>query len=121
MWQQYIQAFGKSVKDGYRTNAFAPMKWFAIFLVPILITSIATIKILFFQIIISILLSIIVVFSLVMYLVIFLKDPKLLQSEAFRIEDRKLDLIAQKGGDISINAVELNTGTNVLGDGTNGQ
>ena len=115
----YITAYGKSVQNGYRTNAFAPIKWLTIFLCPLLMAGILLIKILFVQILLVALLVGVVMFALLMYFLIFKEDPKLLQSEAFRIEDRKLDLISQKGGDISINAVELTTSTNILGDSKN--
>lgn len=96
------------VKSGYKTNAFAPLVWFTAVSLPILLyfgfkTSNTLIQ--FFLIGASVF---IVLFAAIMYLVIFLKDPKLLQSEGYRLEDKKLDLIAEKGGAISINPVNIN-------------
>lgn len=38
-------------------------------------------------------------FSSCIYVILLFKDPKLLQSERYRLADKKLDLIAQQGDD----------------------
>ena len=51
-----------------------------------------------------------------MYLVILIKDPQLLQSEKFRIEDKKLDIIASKNSGIEVNPVDLSVPNQIEGD-----
>ena len=62
------------------------------------------------------LLVIVVLFALCMYVVLLIKDPNLLQSEYYRIEDKKLDIIASKGSDIQFNPVDLTPPTKEIGD-----
>lgn len=105
----YIASYGKAIAGGYKTNALAPLIWFNVFLIPVFTTGAILINItaIKYVLIISIIIS--VLFTFVMYVVLFIKDPKLLQSEGYRIEDKKLDIIAQKGGDILVNPVNLST------------
>mgnify|MGYP006902065324 CR=1 FL=1 len=37
----------------------------------------------------------------------FMKDPNMLRSEKYLIEDKKLDMIAEKGGEITFDPVVL--------------
>ncbi|CAH0998028.1 hypothetical protein EMA8858_04163 [Emticicia aquatica] len=95
------------VRTGYKSNAFAPLVWFDGIIIPTILVFINLIDNNIIDYCLIGLLGIIVLFSLSMYLALFLKDPKLLQSENFRLEDKKLDIISQKGGVVSINPVEL--------------
>jgi hypothetical protein len=106
-WEKYILNYGTAVQRGHKSNAYAPLVWFDVFTLPILSLLICIIKIPFVEIALSVLLILVVLFSLVMYLMLYLKDPKLLQSEYYRLEDKKLDMIAQKGGDILVEPVGL--------------
>jgi len=63
------------------------------------------------------LMIVLVLFTLLMYVVLYKKDPKLLQSEAYRIEDKKLDLIAQQGTDSqSVTITELIKNVEIKGE-----
>ena len=106
-WQNYTAKYGKAIKDGYKSNAFSPIAWYCYFLIiPLGFGCIYT-KNTIVQIIFLVLIIIIILFPLVMYFLLFKKDPKLLQSEAYRIRDKTLDIIAQKGGEILVNPVDL--------------
>jgi hypothetical protein len=96
------------IQSGYRTNAFAPLVWFnAVVDIPLLICSYhLSPPMSYFALAIVLLL---ILASFVTYLIIFFKDPKLLQSESYRLEDRKLDLIQEKGGAFMVNPVDLST------------
>lgn len=94
---KYIAAYGKAVKDGYISNAYSPLVWVIVLvLLPlasfVIFTDDAIIKYVAFAVII-----LIILFALVIYVVLLTKDPKLLQSEWYRIEDKKLNMIAEKG------------------------
>jgi len=115
MWEKYITAYGKSVKDGYKSNAFDPLVWFVIFLIiPFIVVVLASsneiIKYLSLGFI-----FVIVIFSLVMYVILLCKDPKLLQSEWYRLENRRLDLISQQGNEKPKLPEELNSGYEIEG------
>jgi hypothetical protein len=117
MFTEYWAKTANVVKAGYRSNAFAPLVWFNSIVDPILIagsifTSEPVIKIIFIIIV-----AIIILLSVIMYVVLFLKDPKLLQSEEFRIEDKKLDLIASKSEGITIVPVNLTTPSKQIDEG----
>jgi hypothetical protein len=62
------------------------------------------------------LLCVIVLFTLAMYLVLLIKSPNALQTEWFRLEEHKLNMIGEKGGEIRIAKVDLNTNTRIGGD-----
>lgn len=109
MFQNYFANLANVVKVGYKSNAFAPLVWFNAVVQPFLFVPAFLSKNETIKVVLIIVASLLIVFSAIMYLVLFLKDPKLLQSENFRIEDKKLDLIAQKGSDISITPVNLTT------------
>jgi hypothetical protein len=98
LWDKYIQSYGKSIKDGYKSNAFAPLVWFYVFVIPILIILTLLIKDIVIQLIIIGLIVVLILFALLMFFLLFKKDPKLLQSEWYRLENKKLDMIAQQGG-----------------------
>lgn len=107
IWEKYIRSYGSSMKDGYKTNAFSPLAWFVIFLIiPLLVLVLASKNTVIQYGAMGILL-LVVLFCLGMYIILLRKDPKLLQSEKFRIEDRKMDLIAENGGDIKFIPFDL--------------
>lgn len=93
----YMSSYGKSVKDGHKTNAFAPLVWLLVFLIPCLIVTIFFVKNDVIKYLLVGLIIILVLFALLMYFLLLKKDPKLLQSEWYRLENRKLDLIMQQG------------------------
>jgi len=116
VWQKYMAAYGKSVKDGYVSNAYAPLVWFVVFLIIPFILGIIFIHNTIVQYVLIGLIAIIVLFSLVMYVVLLVKDPKLLQSESYRLEDKKLDLIAQQGDGGSITVIESQNIAEIRGE-----
>ncbi|MEI9955140.1 MAG: hypothetical protein WDM90_02280 [Ferruginibacter sp.] len=96
-WISYIGKYGQSVKDGYKSNAFSPLVWFiVIFVTPLFVTIWLTNDLVFkyscFGLIVLVL-----IFAFCMYIKLLNKDPKLLQSEWYRLEDKKLDMVAQQG------------------------
>jgi len=95
------------IKAGYRSNAYAPLVWLMglIFMVLSGLYCITDNLIIRYALISVIIFTIL--FALVIYVVLLIKDPKLLQSENFRLEDKRLDMITQKGSDIIINPVNL--------------
>lgn len=102
-----FKAFSETFKTGYKANALSPYIWFIclsiiLLLVGIKLTDDSLIRYLFVGTILILLL-----FGIIMGVAIFIKDPKLLQTEKYRTNDRILDLVEQKGGEISINPVTL--------------
>lgn len=97
LYDQYIAAYGKSMKDGYRSNAFAPLVWYVVFpIIPLMLLVIFA-KSEIVQIIAMVLVAGLIIFPLVMYVIILKKDPKLLQSEWYRLEDKKIDMVYKQG------------------------
>jgi len=113
-WEKYVTAYGKSVKDGYKSNAYSPLVWFLVFLLPLLIIITLVVKNPVIQYIFVGLIVLTILFSLVIYVVLLVKDPKLLQSEWYRLEDKKLTMIAEQG-DAGTRTIESITTTQVTG------
>jgi len=92
---------------GSRSSIFTAMAWYSAFIflgcigTAIIFESIRT-----YIIIIG---SIVCLFPLVMFVVIFFKNPTLLSSEEFLIEQKKLQIIQEKGKDIIFNPMNLTT------------
>ena len=109
MTGQYWANAANIVKAGYKSNAFAPLVWFNAIVDPILLVSsyISDEPVAKYFLMGTV--CLLIVFSAIMYAIIFFKDANLLQSEKYRIEDKKLDLIAAKGSDIQIEPVNLTT------------
>jgi archaellum biogenesis protein FlaJ (TadC family) len=105
--EQYLAHIGNIFRSGYKSNAFAPYVWLTV----IIISSLIVIMKLFDDKIITyacmLLIIFVVVFGAIMYLKLFNKDPKLLQSESYRLEDKRLDIISAKGSDVIVNPVNL--------------
>jgi hypothetical protein len=95
------------VKTGYKTNAFAPYVWFCAVVAAVELLIMIFIPDLFIRRVLTICFVSTVGFGMFMYWKLFKKDPRLLQSESFRLEDKKLDMIGQKGSGIIINPVDL--------------
>ncbi|MBL0049014.1 MAG: hypothetical protein IPP32_13065 [Bacteroidetes bacterium] len=108
MFQQILANQANLIKAGYKSNAFAPLVWFNAVANPSLIIGACYTNDIALRYLLGILAALIIAVSLIAYIVLLIKSPTLLQSESFRIEDKKLDLIAQKGTDvIMINPVDL--------------
>ena len=103
---EILASLGNSLKVFKRGNAFTPFAFFAIFLIVILIYFAASLHGTL-QLILIILVCFIVGFSCLMYLLLFLKDPRLLQSETYRLEEQKLNIIQEKGGNVIFEPVSL--------------
>ena len=89
---------GSIIKSGYKSNVFAPVVWFIIAIQPFLITLAFIIKDYYLRCWIVFGDLGIVVAAFLTYLGILICKPVLLQTEKFRIENRKLDIVSQKGG-----------------------
>jgi site-specific recombinase len=104
--KHYWANIANLVKVGYRSNAFAPLVWFNSIVDPTLLIVACILKGVLSYLLVGVL-CVIVLFSLTMYVALFIKNPNLLQSERYRLEDKKLDLIASKGSGIMINPVNI--------------
>jgi hypothetical protein len=104
--KHYWANIANLVKVGYRSNAFAPLVWFNSIVDPSLLIVACIIKGYLSYLLVGVV-CVIVLFSLTMYVALFIKNPNLLQSENYRLEDKKLDLIASKGSGIMINPVNI--------------
>ena len=118
--EQFMVQLANLMKSGSRTNAFAPLVWLCGTVIFAGIGGLfyfddPIIKYVFLG-----LLVLVVIFALVMYVVLLVKDPRLLQSEHFRIEDKKLDIIASKGEGIQFNPIDLTIPTKEIGENKNG-
>ena len=107
MFQQYLSNLALLVKSGYKSNTFSPLVWFCAIVMPVLAALLifSNDKVIIYTSLA--LFVVLLMFCMRMYLKTFDKDPKLLQSERFRIEDKKLDLVAQKGSNIEIEPFDL--------------
>jgi len=95
---------------GKKTNVFVPLiicLCVILIFLPIVVYCIAHIEdsiikytILFFYIVLSL-------FALVMYAIIYFRTPDKLHSEWYNIENRKLEMMQQKGGEITFAQVDL--------------
>jgi energy-coupling factor transporter transmembrane protein EcfT len=106
-----MAGYGVAVEKGYKSNALAPLIWLDIFVIPILLTGVFFIKIVALKYALVSIIFMLLLFTLIMYVLLFKKDPKLLQSEKYRLEDKRLDLIAQKDGPEPLNPNILTIGT----------
>jgi len=104
---KYLASIVNLVRTGYKTNAFAPYVWFCAVIAVVELLIMIAIADIFIRRVLTITFVVTVLFGMFMYWKLFKKDPRLLQSESFRLEDKKLDMIGQKGSDIMINPVDL--------------
>jgi len=105
--EQYLAHIGNIFKSGYRSNAFAPYVWLSVLVILLLIIIMKLFDDRIIEYACMTLIIFVVVFGAVMYLKLFNKDPKLLQSESYRLEDKRLDIISAKGSDVIVNPVNL--------------
>lgn len=105
------------IKSGYRSNAFAPYVWFLGVIAIVSFILMYFIPDEFIRRILAVVLVAAMLFGMFMYYTLFKKDPRLLQSESFRLEDKKLDMISQKGSDFPILPVDLTTPIQSLNEG----
>lgn len=94
------------VRYGYRSSAISPLLWInSLIALPCLMLSCIVssgLKWGFFSIAVCV-----IGYTLYKYNFLVNKDPRLVQSEKFQLESKKLDIIAKKGGDIIIDPVSL--------------
>lgn len=103
---EILASLGNSLRVFKRGNAFTPFAIFAIFVIVILIYF-STVFSGVIQMIMIILICFIVLFSCAMYLVLLIKNPKLLQSETYRLEEQRLNIMQEKGGSVIFEPVSL--------------
>src|SRR5437773_3624717 len=93
-WGQY---FGQVLQRNQRSSALTPLLWLtALIGLPSLYLSVrlaGPARIAFFALAVVLVLA-----DLIAYTYLVLKDPRLVQSETFQLESRKLDIVASKGG-----------------------
>jgi hypothetical protein len=99
----YLESALKSRQTG---SALTPLLWLnGIVTVPCLLLAAfvaSPMNIAFF-----VLAVVMVAFSLFQYQILVKKDPRLVQSEQFQFELAKLDLVAQKGGNVVFDPVNI--------------
>ena len=103
------------MRSGKKTNAFAPIVWFCGIILLLCFSGMFYFEDHIIRYTLLALIVIAILFACSMYLVLLLKDPRLLQSETFRIEDKKLDIIASKGREVQLNPIDLITPTKEIG------
>jgi membrane protein YdbS with pleckstrin-like domain len=106
-YDQMMAKLANFMKTGSKTNAFAPLIWLCSVVMFMSMTGIYYFKDPIIKYVFVALIVFVVVFSAITYVVILIKDPRLLQTENYRIEDKKLDIIASKGMEIKFNPVDL--------------
>jgi hypothetical protein len=107
MFRQYVSGISNIVNSGgKKSNAFTPILKligiFAITFIPIALYLNGIIVYIMLGVLMFLFLG-----AVIIYLIIFFKDPKLLQSESYRIEERKLEIVSEKGGALVINPVNI--------------
>lgn len=105
---EWLKRYAEMVaKSGvYKASALTPLLWLNLLVtVPCIIAS--------FQLTTAfrwapfVLACIIVLYTLVAYTLLVRIDPRLVQSEKFQREMRALDIVAERGGQVAINPVNL--------------
>lgn len=114
IWQSLLTSVNKIlanlsnlIQTGYKSNAFAPWVWFtgvasAVLLPLTLVTKNEMITTIVVLAVVGM-----IIYGMIMYAVLLKKDPKLLQSESYRLEDKKLDIISEKGKGLAIRPVDI--------------
>ena len=94
------------LNKGYRSSAISPLLWLnALVTIPcLMVSAIIQTGFRWAPFTVSVLL---IGFTLWMYRHLVKINPRLVQSEKFQLEMQKLDLVAEKGGPILIDPVEL--------------
>jgi hypothetical protein len=104
---QYLSKLANMVQVGRRSNAFAPVIWLTGIICFICIGGMHYFDDPIIKYTLLIIFIIGILYAMAMYIVLLVKDPRLLQSESFRIEDKKLDIISAKGSEVIVNPVNL--------------
>lgn len=102
-----LKSFSETFKIGYKTNALSPYVWFICLSILLLITGIKLSDDILTRHLFTYAILLLILFGMGIGIAIFIKDPKLLQTEKYRTNDRILDIVEKKGGDISINPVTM--------------
>ena len=105
--------------SGGKTHVFAPLLYFVgiyLLFIPLELIGLKDVEDTNLKYLIVVFLVVIFFLVVTVYLIIYFRTPERLQSEWYRIEDKKLDLIASKGSSIPINPVNLST-PNELSEG----
>lgn len=88
--------FAEALQKGQRSSAMSPLLWLnSIVSIPSLILSTRVEDP--FRYVLFCLTVLIVLCTLVSYVYLLRRDPRLVQSETFQLESRRLDIIASKG------------------------
>lgn len=111
--EKYWANLANVISVGNRANAFVPLIILDSILIPVifLFIYVSDDKVIRYSLVA--LIALLVIGSLIAYFIMLFKKPELLQTEHFRIEDKKLNMIAEKGSDFKILPVNLTTPTNV--------
>ena len=89
--------FTQAFQRGQRSSALTPLLWLtAIVAVPSLYLSVQTQG--WTRVALLALAVLLVSAVLIAYIYLVRKDPRLIQSESFQLESRRLDIVASKGG-----------------------
>jgi hypothetical protein len=93
-------------RGDHKSSALTPLLWLNLLVtVPCVVTSFRVTT--DFRWALFGLAGLIVVYTLVAYAMLVKKDPRLVQSETFQREMRALDIVAERGGPVAINPVDL--------------
>lgn len=87
----------KIAANGYKSNVFTPIAAFITILVIVLFAVALRVQNETMQWLLVGFALFLVLFAVIIYVVILYKDPTLLQSERFKLENRKIDVIMVKG------------------------
>lgn len=107
-----IKSLQEIVTSGYKSNAFSPFVWQLavggiLLLLGILFIDDKIINYIFVGALI-----VLIFYNMFMGNKIFNTDPNLLQSEKYRTNDKILDLVEKKGGELSVHPITLDVSYN---------
>ena len=108
VFEQIVTSLANAIKSWSRSNAFAPYIVFSSTTLLFVLVICCFVKDVWIQRILIGCACFVIILGPVFYFLLFLKDPKLLQSERFRLEDKKLDVVASKATGIEIATVDWN-------------
>ncbi len=98
-------------KSGGKTHALAPFLWligiWLILFILLLLWGLPKIDDVSLKYLIICIFVGVFIIGVIIYLIIYFRTPERLQSEWYRLEDKKLNMFAQKGGKISFEPVDL--------------
>lgn len=102
-----IKSLQEIVTSGYKSNAFSPFVWQLAVGGLLLLLGILFIDDKIITYIFVVALIVLLFYNMAMGNKIFNKDPNLLQSEKYRTNDKILDLVEKKGGELTVNPITL--------------